>query len=558
MKLWQVQGKDLQEIRCEALSDEQRLQDWLLNDTRNDGQAGSIIAHAEPGLAAGGNTNSLQKLTPPPSRWMAFQETKARAEEGDAAAQAALGFMYELGIGAPVDCAEAVKWYREAAEQGNARAQFNLGQIASRGFMNEPGMNEPAGRGETVHWCRKAAEQGHARAQFNVGQMYEWGDSVPRDAAEALKWYRASAEQGDPAAEYKLGLCYCNGLGVTQKTGEAVYWWRRAAEQGEATSQYMLGLCYCNAQGVRQDYAKAVKWYLKAAEQGEAKAQAKLADAYYIGVGVATNLAAAVKWYREAAEQGDAAAQRHLGIMYGLGQGVPQDYTEAYKWCTLAAAQQDTNAVHNRKSIANSMTPSQIAEGQRLSQEFVARKGAGASNRGNGQLAAKAGSPVEARSPNPSQPVVAAGGDSILGINVLLVGRKVTTATGGCIDLLGIDGQANLVALELKRDKRPHEIVALTLDHASWVNHLSYEQIDAITQGFTGKSLCQAFHDHFGKAIPKSVNASPSMVIVASELDASSERVVQYLAKKHGVPIHVLRIALYKTASGEFLGRACA
>jgi hypothetical protein len=145
---------------------------------------------------------------------------------------------------------------------------------------------------------------------------------------------------------------------------------------------------------------------------------------------------------------------------------------------------------------------------------------------------------------------------SILGIDVLLVGRQVATATGGSIDLLAIDAQGNLVVLELKRDKAPHEIVAQTLDHASWVSDLSYEQIDAITKGFAGKPLSQEFSDHFGNAIPKTVNTSHSMVILASELDASSERIMHYLAKQHRVPIHVLFIALFKTATGEFIGRA--
>jgi len=145
---------------------------------------------------------------------------------------------------------------------------------------------------------------------------------------------------------------------------------------------------------------------------------------------------------------------------------------------------------------------------------------------------------------------------SILGIDVLIIGRQVPTDTGGNIDLLAIDAQANLVVLELKRDSAPHEVVAKTLDHAAWVNDLSYDEIEAISKGHTGKALWQAFNDHFGNAIPKAVNASHSMVILASELDASSERIMHYLAKQHKVPIHVLFLALFKTAAGEFLGRA--
>jgi RecB family endonuclease NucS len=59
---------------------------------------------------------------------------------------------------------------------------------------------------------------------------------------------------------------------------------------------------------------------------------------------------------------------------------------------------------------------------------------------------------------------------SMLGIDVLLVGRQVTTASYGRIDLLAIDDEANLVVLELKRNKTPREIVAQALDYASWVS----------------------------------------------------------------------------------------
>jgi hypothetical protein len=145
---------------------------------------------------------------------------------------------------------------------------------------------------------------------------------------------------------------------------------------------------------------------------------------------------------------------------------------------------------------------------------------------------------------------------TILGIDMLLVGRQVSTGSGGSIDLLAIDGQANLVVLVLKRDKAPHELLAQTLEHAAWVSDLSYDQIDTITKGFTGKPLWQAFSDHYGVSIPKIVNEAHSMLILASEMDDSSERIVNYLAAQHKVPIDVLFIALFKTASGEFLARA--
>jgi TPR repeat protein len=556
MKFWQVQGKDLRELTCEALTDEQQLQGWLGKKAGHAAETEWIVDSAKSVVTAGGKTNSREKSEPPPSNATAFQETKARAAKGDAAAQAALGFRYELGIDGSVNTFEAIKWYRKAAQQGNARAQCNLDHIAAQGFVYGPEVPAPADAAEALEWRRKAAEKGDTRAQFDLGQMYEWGDGAPRDPAKALKWYRAAADQGEAAAQYKLGLCYCDGRGVPQNTAEAVRWWRKAAEQGEAAAQYKLGLCYCNAQGVAQDYAEAVKWYRKAAEQGDVMAQSRLGDAYYIGVGIPANHAEAVKWYSEAAEQGEASAQRHLGIIYGLGQGVPKNYAVAYKWYTLAAEQHDTNALHNRDTIASSMTPSQIAEGQRLSQEFLARRPKGDVNRGNGESAVVEVLPDERQIADSSVSVTTIGGSDILGTDVLVIGRQVATDTGGTIDLLGIDAGANLVVLQLKRDKAPQEIVAQTLEHAAWVKSLPYEQIDAIANSLTGKPLAQAFADHFGSAIPEAVNASHSMIIVTSEWDATSERIMQYLAKQHGVPIRVLFMALIKLGSEEFLASA--
>ena len=50
----------------------------------------------------------------------AVSETRTRAEEGNAKAEANLGNMYFHGRGVPQDYAEAVRWYRKAADQGDA------------------------------------------------------------------------------------------------------------------------------------------------------------------------------------------------------------------------------------------------------------------------------------------------------------------------------------------------------------------------------------------------------------------------------------------------------
>ena len=92
----------------------------------------------------------------------------------------------------------------------------------------------------------QAAEQGYAKAQFNLGLMYDSGRGVRQDYTKAVQWYRKAAEQGDAKAQSNLGLMYDSGRGVRQDYTQAVQWYRKAAEQGYAKAQYNLGVMYDN------------------------------------------------------------------------------------------------------------------------------------------------------------------------------------------------------------------------------------------------------------------------------------------------------------------------
>ena len=115
---------------------------------------------------------------------------------------------------------------------------------------------------------RPLAEQGDIKAQYNLGVMYQNGYGVPQDYAEALRWYRMAAEQGHADARYSLGVMYHNGYGVPQDDAEAVKWYRLAAEQGNADAQYNLGNSYFSGQGVPQDHVSAHMWLNIAAANG--------------------------------------------------------------------------------------------------------------------------------------------------------------------------------------------------------------------------------------------------------------------------------------------------
>jgi uncharacterized protein len=135
---------------------------------------------------------------------------------------------------------------------------------------------------------------------------------------------------------------------------------------------------YAHGQGVPQDYAAAASWYRKAAEQGNAMAQYNIGVMYEDRQGVPQDHAAAMSWYRKAAEQGYVDAQINLGILYSMGEGVSRDYVIAHMWFSLAAggdkkgveAQNKMTPAQARDIVAKHMTPTQIAEAQKLVREW--------------------------------------------------------------------------------------------------------------------------------------------------------------------------------------------
>jgi TPR repeat protein len=165
---------------------------------------------------------------------------------------------------------------------------------------------------EASKWFRKAAEQGDADAQTDLGLMYDNGEGVAQDYVEARKWYLKAAEQNDPLAQNNLASMYHSGDGGPQDNVEALKWYRKAAEQGIAAAQFNLGAIYDKGEGVNQDFVEARKWFLKAAEQGHVDSQFSLGMMYRNGDGVPKDYAEAYAWFSLAAKGGDSDAMENL------------------------------------------------------------------------------------------------------------------------------------------------------------------------------------------------------------------------------------------------------
>jgi hypothetical protein len=133
-----------------------------------------------------------------------------------------IGYIYYHGYGVPQDYAEAVYWFRMAAEQGDPSAQVYLGHCYKFG------LGVPADDAEAVKWFRKAAEQEHDDGQFELGCCYSEGFGVPEDGKESLKWIGLAALQGHSGALYYFeGVADSfkkEGYRVPMDLGEAVWW----------------------------------------------------------------------------------------------------------------------------------------------------------------------------------------------------------------------------------------------------------------------------------------------------------------------------------------------
>jgi hypothetical protein len=138
----------------------------------------------------------------------------------------------------------------------------------------------------------------------------------------------------------------------------------------------------------------------------------------------------------------------------------------------------------------------------------------------------------------------------------MYIGNQIQTGYGKALDILAINKAGELVVIELKRNKTPREVVAQVLDYATWVEHLTYEKVNIFfEEKHQGMKLEQAFTDYFKVEIPEEFNESHRLIVVASELDNSTERIINYLSA-NGIPINAIFFRYFKEDKNEYLARS--
>jgi TPR repeat protein len=260
------------------------------------------------------------------------------AEQNHAVAIVEIGRSYRFGNGVAKDLAAAEQWFRRAARQGSRLGQLNLGLLFEE---------DTEDFSEALKWYRQAAEQDDAEAMSRLYFMHWRGDGVPRDRVEAMRWLSQAAAKDNPHAQCLLGYRFTTreweGTGpnrhLTQANlPEAVRWFRRSADQNWAGGQYYLALSYLGGDGIRKDEAAGLELMRKAADQHHSDALCELARLYTRNIGEPRSPQdQPVPLLLKAAEHHNREAYQYLAFRYQYGLGTEPDLIEAARWYARAA-----------------------------------------------------------------------------------------------------------------------------------------------------------------------------------------------------------------------------
>jgi len=196
-------------------------------------------------------------------QWLEGCESK---QDSVADAQFKLGKCYNQGVAK--DNVTAAYWYKKAAERGHIRAQCRLGSM----YINKNGV--PQNYEEAVYWFKQAEDDGEA--QGYLGWMYMNGNGVERNYDKALFYLREAAEKGWAASKTNLGWMYMKGYGVPQDYEQALFWTRQAANAGRASAYDSLGYMHEYGLGVPKDHLQAIEYYKEAIKRGYLRAEEAL------------------------------------------------------------------------------------------------------------------------------------------------------------------------------------------------------------------------------------------------------------------------------------------
>ncbi len=221
----------------------------------------------------------------------AMREAQKRVAENpnDGAALTRIGELHRNGLGTDRSTQEAMRWYRRAAEAGDAQGAFALAIAYLRG---EGVKADPQAARSLLE---QAAQKNHAGALHELGMLDIEGEL--QNPARAADFFARAAGLGNAESTYALALLYKAGRGVTADKSKAAVLMKRAADLDLVAAQIEYAIMLFNGDGTSKDEAAAARLFMKAAKTGNPIAANRLARLYVTGRGVERNLNQAMQWH---------------------------------------------------------------------------------------------------------------------------------------------------------------------------------------------------------------------------------------------------------------------
>ncbi|MGE5539740.1 MAG: tetratricopeptide repeat protein [Gemmatimonas sp.] len=141
--------------------------------------------------------------------------------------------------------------------RGKAEALPSVEDAFQRGLDAAAGHGRRRNDAEAVRWFRIAAEQGYAPAENNLGYMYAEGRGVKRDDQQAVKWYRRAADRAYPPAQTSLAMMVSAGRGMPRNDLLALALYSAASGQGYAQATANVAQMYAEGRGIARDEGTA-------------------------------------------------------------------------------------------------------------------------------------------------------------------------------------------------------------------------------------------------------------------------------------------------------------
>jgi len=297
----------------------------------------------------------------------AFEKLYVLAEQGHAAAQLDVGFLYLAGHGVRQDIEKGFEWIDKAAENGNAIQKLWAGLVYYMGKAPERDRTEDL----LLKYIRSILG---SKQEENSDDTLATSPGMKKDHEKAAYWWEAAIHQDDSnilgrriikeikaTASFGLGLIHSSRQSDMQDGEKAVYWLEFSVQEGCLPCAHLLAKIHEFGEVVEQDGEKAIDWYSWFIDHAPEEntyftfemdtaelrndALLSIAGIYWDGAGIAPDDSKAIHFFQLAALEGSMRAQSFLGEIHRSGtEAIEADEQEALKWYRMAAEQGDANS----------------------------------------------------------------------------------------------------------------------------------------------------------------------------------------------------------------------